>query len=424
MVGKAAVVKGLKSNAYRTADGKFNNELFASHLAQINSDLSGTKLENVDFSGARLGKVNLEGANLKSANFENAKLNGANLKQTQLESARFSGAKLTEVSLVRADSRWSDFKGVVFNNVHAEHATFGVCMLEGARFEGVNLRGVNFFNSNLRNARFVEEQSNRPHFRTQLYGTLFDGARLDGADFSNSVISKATNFTGVSMVGAKIERLNGMQPNRRRAFELAILPKAKRREKMAEIAQSRTKELEQKRLVRSISTRNPPKKLKKTFRRIAEPHNRTGSDKTVFISRHGEKEKMYFVPQLTWEQLGYILHDVSLGKNVVRNKIADMSSRERANYLSRLKTAYAVVRDVPGTVAHARLRYSGSGVSREDYLATVKSGLREGITMTIKKIKAEPKMQFHVSPELLQRFKLGAKGDVKKRGPTNGPRHR
>lgn len=151
----------------------WTRESAAAHAAAggafVRADLAGLDLSGLDWSGVDLTGANLEGARLAGTTLRGASLEGAQLAGADLTRAVLDGARLVEATLYAA--------------VLVEASLAGA-QLTRARFN----EGADLTRANLR--------------RVEGSAALWDGARLDGADFSGAVLFRAT-FEGAQLTGAR-----------------------------------------------------------------------------------------------------------------------------------------------------------------------------------------------------------------------------
>lgn len=140
--------------------------------------LENANLRRAYLSGANLRWAHLEGIDLSAANLEEAKLGYANLEGANLSYANLEGASLSDAHLQR-----SDFKKAILNNAKLRHINLKTAYLHSARLEGAKLYGSSLEGTNLRYASTNEN--------TEIINCTFDGD---------------TDFTGVGLDGAKIDR--------------------------------------------------------------------------------------------------------------------------------------------------------------------------------------------------------------------------
>lgn len=137
------------------------------HLADHNVDLRGLNGASGYFGDIALSGRDLRGSDLSDANFENA-----TLEKTNLQASKLSGANFTSAHLARADLSESDLANADFENAK----------LDAANLQHSGLSRVNFKNASLVHADFRN---------SRLYPVVpnFEKANIDGADFTNVVIS-------------------------------------------------------------------------------------------------------------------------------------------------------------------------------------------------------------------------------------------
>lgn len=198
-------------------------------------DLTGAKFGLARLSGAKLVKTTLARADLREAYLPGADLTEADLTEADLEEADFSEATLVRAILVRTRLRWVDFseanleaadlsessgKGGGFSEANLKRACFRRAKLPAADFTEAMLAEANFREAELQGARFEEAKGpgvimeganltrlhagDAPDFTggnfrgVQGAESFWEGAKLDGVDFSKAVLTRA-DFTDASL---------------------------------------------------------------------------------------------------------------------------------------------------------------------------------------------------------------------------------
>ena len=223
-------------------------------------DLSNVDLSDAELERANLVGANLEGANLQGARLEGAYLLGANLQGADLTDANFKGANLTFANLTESTAIETDFEGVNLQGADLAQANLELAKLtapallrdadlNSAILIDADLRGANFNQANLQQAnltganldqidveikdipgnysageRFLD---NSPIIALSGltskgidFPTVFLGANLEGANFSNTSLNKVifeganltnVNFTESSLSVEELEALEGVK---------------------------------------------------------------------------------------------------------------------------------------------------------------------------------------------------------------------
>ena len=221
------------------------------HADLSGADLSGASLKNADlsktnFQGATLAKVDLTGANLTGVLLQRAtlsKMKPEYMLYSVWVSARLEDAVIESVSFEQLDLKWSNFKRASLDRVNFKNAD-----LQSANFSGATLKSINFIGSKLSKAKFndtkligsiifndqtkwpkgvnlpqsainlgLPDLSNRSlkaqDLKHQVLSeklfkkTNFEGANLNGVDFSSSDLSGA-NLNGVDLIRATLRNTN------------------------------------------------------------------------------------------------------------------------------------------------------------------------------------------------------------------------
>jgi uncharacterized protein YjbI with pentapeptide repeats len=173
------------------------------HADLAGADLHGLDLGGLDLSGARLRRANLAGARLVKT-----KLVGADLTE-----ARLAGADLAFAWIMRADFTRADLRRVTMRSMVTSYGMQNTPET-AARFVGADLSGghmtVHFSFDDLRGAKFVQADL-APVMMNQSMGLLrteFDGAKLQGADFTRAALAHLTfryaHLEGARFVGADV----------------------------------------------------------------------------------------------------------------------------------------------------------------------------------------------------------------------------
>lgn len=201
------------------------------HLAYLD-------LSQVDFKGANLARSNLYGTDFTSANLSGANLSDTKLDRAVLIRANLSGANLSGATIYRP-TIYTDltpnladaprFKGANLRNIKVQ------AELSGSDFSGADLTGADFspleeragegtlstmFRNVLKSCDFSGARlENANMYRAMLWFSRFNGADLRNvnftdADLSNTDFSGAdvsgANFAGADLYGANFKGARGM----------------------------------------------------------------------------------------------------------------------------------------------------------------------------------------------------------------------
>ena len=221
------------TNATITGANLSNTNITVAQLASTKKftdvNLSHTNLAGADFSGSYLyPDVNQLGA----ANFSSANLRGANFAYTTLAGVNFSGADLSKADFTYASINGADFSNTKGFTVSQLKSTMNYCQdywgeeLSNIKFDGCDLRGVNFDNLKLGKISFVNTNLSNSSFwyatlgevdftKANLSNTYFGGALLTNANFTNANLKNVSflqatltgaNFTGAIITGTDFGR--------------------------------------------------------------------------------------------------------------------------------------------------------------------------------------------------------------------------
>lgn len=194
------------------------------------ANLARASLRGADLSGAVLTEARLEETDLSDANLINANLSRVRAHRVRLDRARCSGGLLMEADLSSssaigaslsdmqfmeadlADANFSEarFLDLVFIRVRAprlrlDRASVRRCQwlegdLTGARMDGAHLDRCAFIKLTAPGLRAVSSDLRHSSF--------LGGAKMQGADFSDALVSDAS-FFGADLSGAKFRRTVG-----------------------------------------------------------------------------------------------------------------------------------------------------------------------------------------------------------------------
>lgn len=218
---REAVVSSRPDNYWELDPGVRDSSVTGANLAGSDlrwSDLSGAFLAKADLRGANLSHANLTGANLAGARLQNAilvdaflvgaKFVRADLTGAYLSYANLLGADLTEATFEGADLKWANLTKCAlgftnFGGANLENAIFvdAVSSLHDRRIINVefarsNLKGVKFEGLSFDYATFQGADLSSANLRrTSLTGCDFEAAILEGADLSGANLKTARNLT-------------------------------------------------------------------------------------------------------------------------------------------------------------------------------------------------------------------------------------
>jgi uncharacterized protein YjbI with pentapeptide repeats len=156
-------------------------------------------LQGLNLNGKVLGSsVNLHHANLTGTNLNGATLTGSNLTGVTLTGATFIGATLTGTTF---DDSFN-FTGPLDDSAMQE-VFFDGAQLNGADFSGMNLTNAVLGNGSLQGANFSGTNLNGVNLiNSQMQGANFSGANLTSAEI------QFVNLTGANLTGANLTGAN------------------------------------------------------------------------------------------------------------------------------------------------------------------------------------------------------------------------
>ncbi len=103
---------------------------------------------------------------------------------------------------------WLDLSGMNFEGINLRGANFSNSNLSEANFSGIDLRGANFNDANLNNAVFNGANLAWSHFeRANLFGAKLNVLSVDGAKFCKADL-RNINLTGSNLQGAIFTKAN------------------------------------------------------------------------------------------------------------------------------------------------------------------------------------------------------------------------
>jgi uncharacterized protein YjbI with pentapeptide repeats len=131
------------------------------HLETV--DFEKATLKNLDLNGLDLSNFNFSKAHLKNINFHGSSLHGVSFEQAQLVDCNFSETRFTQCNLGKMNAsgcnftgaelsgymRWMIVDNCSFKNVHFSGGIltgtdFSSCIVEGNRYENIELSGLIF----------------------------------------------------------------------------------------------------------------------------------------------------------------------------------------------------------------------------------------------------------------------------------------
>jgi uncharacterized protein YjbI with pentapeptide repeats len=182
------------------------------------------------FQGKDLRFANLTGATLKGADLRSANLANAFLRDTQLAEGQLQHATLTEAVLQGAILNFANLDGADLRGAHLNRSPTkgGAASLEGAFLRNANLASADLSGATLANANFYSSiccecpgetwSAASPTCASAtaatMTGTVFTGAYLSGVDMSGSIPQAAHFDHGAVLVGVKFNgALLSQDPN-------------------------------------------------------------------------------------------------------------------------------------------------------------------------------------------------------------------
>lgn len=162
-----------------------------------NLDLSGRRYGFFDATAARLDNIDFSRSNLAFAKFDRAELCDLTMVQAVLANCSFSAALLTRCDLASVNLSLGTLDDVVVVGGRWDHSLLDRSLIRRAQFSGVSLRGVEFGNSALDGALFVDCDLHGASFALltpDLLGTTAQ-ARFERCDL------RKTRWEGRKLVG-------------------------------------------------------------------------------------------------------------------------------------------------------------------------------------------------------------------------------
>lgn len=169
-------------------------EVFCAGNDELRKWLSQNDPKEFDLSGADLSAFRITGQRFRKLNLSKAKLSGLHLEFCTIHCLVMNETASNDLTLVAGlvqsailtDSR---HHGGLWGDLHILNPS-----ADRAKFTRSKMHNLTVREGSFRQADFVE---------CSLYGTLFDGTNLDGANFAQSKLS-GTSFTGAcSLVGTR-----------------------------------------------------------------------------------------------------------------------------------------------------------------------------------------------------------------------------
>jgi len=136
-------------------------DLTGANLERVN--LRGADWNDVDLSGANLTGANLAGADFSGSLLSDVNLAGANLPRSSLALANLSGANLTGANLTEANLSQTNLSDANLTNANLTGAD-----LQGAGLVRTKLMGVNWSNTQVKQARFKIDSGLSPEMQQTL----------------------------------------------------------------------------------------------------------------------------------------------------------------------------------------------------------------------------------------------------------------
>jgi uncharacterized protein YjbI with pentapeptide repeats len=170
-----------------------------SHAFLVKADLRGADLGFADLRGANLMGAQLEGANLRGADLRKAKFSWVSTESNDgkyLWNAKMSGVDLTGADLRQAGMP-ENLSGIILQKARMENTNLRGIRFNDADLRGANLRGSKLDRSVLKGARLTGSNL----AGTTLFYTDLAGADLTGVDFTGARFN-STNFMGSDLKGA------------------------------------------------------------------------------------------------------------------------------------------------------------------------------------------------------------------------------
>lgn len=184
-------------------------------------DLSGLDFQGISLEGAILEKADLSNSVLTRANLSDAMLAGANLNRARLDSALLANTNLAacnagEADFTGADLRQADLSrgnvsGAAFAGASLDHGFFEETVFKGAKLEGASAKHAQFLSADLSGVRFG---------KADVSAADFSGANLDGADFSSCTMPSTSfyeasgrnvRFTGAALQESRADKSTSFQ---------------------------------------------------------------------------------------------------------------------------------------------------------------------------------------------------------------------
>ena len=161
------------------------NRLIKDYLTGV--DLSGANLQGINLSWANLSNIDLQGANLTGANLNGVNLNKSNLNETYLIQVSLVGADIIEANLMGSDLTKSVLMGTNLSSanlsgVNLSKANLSGCNLSYTDLSWANLSYANLSNCNLNNAILQRSCLNK----TKLTNVDFYDANVINARFADN----------------------------------------------------------------------------------------------------------------------------------------------------------------------------------------------------------------------------------------------
>lgn len=145
---------------------------------------------------------------LRGRNLEGAIFDGADLRKADLFKTRLQGASLRQANLQRASLDQAELQGVLLNGANLQGASLDGANLQGASLNKTRLEFTSLLRAECQHASFNEAQLESAKFQyAQLQNASFDGANLSNAQLIGVQLQRASLYGAV----LNATRLSGAQ---------------------------------------------------------------------------------------------------------------------------------------------------------------------------------------------------------------------
>lgn len=127
-----------------------------------------------------------------------------NLSEQTLVGLQWNATSALEVVLVGATIEESDLSGVDLRDAKARHATITDTKMTYADLRGANFQHAEFTRCDFNNAKFAKTAAKARFDDCIMYGTYVNGTNLRDTDFTKCHLNSA-EFDGVNLIGAEFE---------------------------------------------------------------------------------------------------------------------------------------------------------------------------------------------------------------------------